>query len=241
MAPRDNILSVNNLHVSYPGNRDVLRGVSFSINRGHLVSIVGTNGAGKTTLFNAISGMIGYDDGKITGGEIDFKGKRINNLTPMQIIREGIVHVLEGRREFSSLTIEENLGMGAFTRHGGPSKTGSEMIYHYFPALFPKKKTIAADCGPGELQMLAIGRALMARPELILLDEPYQRISPILAEDLFTAISRINREKGITFMFIERTPSMSFQITDDVLLISGGEISRPDKSMIDSSGLIARL
>lgn len=240
MDSRDNILSVNNLHVSYPGNMDMLRGVSFSIKKGHMVSLVGTNGAGKTTLFNAISGMIGYDGGKITGGEINFKGKRINNLSPMQIIREGIVHVLEGRREFSSLAIEENLSLGAFARHGIPSKTGIEMIYRYFPALFPKKKTIAADCGPGELQMLAIGRALMAQPELILLDEPYQRISPIIAKDLFTAISRINREKGITFMFVERAPSMSFQVTDDVLLISDGGISRPDKNMIDSSGLSAR-
>jgi len=241
MTSSDNILSVNNLHVSYPGNTDMLRGVSFSIKRGHLVSIVGTNGAGKTTLFNAISGMIGYDGGKITGGEINFKGRRINNLTPMQIIREGIVHILEGRREFSSLTIEENLGLGSFARHGRPSVAGIEMIYHYFPALLAKKKTIAADCGPGELQMLAIGRALMAQPELILLDEPYQRISPILAEDLFTAISRINREKGITFMFVERTLSMSFQVTDDVLSISNGKVSRPDKSIIDSSGLSARL
>lgn len=240
MDSRDNILSINDLHVSYPGHRDMLRGVTFSIKRGSMVSVVGTNGAGKTTLLNAISGMIRYNGGKITGGDINFKGKRIDNLKPLQIIREGIVHILEGRREFSSLTIEENLCLGSFARLGSPSKRGIEMIYHYFPALLPKKKTLAAGCGPGELQMLAIGRALMAQPELILLDEPYQRISPVLADDLFTALGQINREKGITIIFLERAPSMSFQVTDDVLAISDGVIFRPDKGIIDSSGLSVR-
>jgi len=241
MESRDNILSINDLHVSYPGNTDILRGVTFSIKRGSMVSIIGTNGAGKTTLLNAISGIIEYNGGKITGGDINFKGKRIDNLKPVQIIRKGIVHILEGRREFSSLTIEENLCLGSFARLGTPSNKGFDIIYRYFPALMPKKKTLAADCGPGELQMLAIGRALMAQPELILLDEPYPRISPVLAEELFTALGQINREKGIAIIFVERTPSMSFQVTDDVLEISDGVIFHPDKGIIDSSGLRARL
>ncbi|MBN1626204.1 MAG: ATP-binding cassette domain-containing protein [Deltaproteobacteria bacterium] len=240
MDSRDNILSINDLHVSYPHHRDTLRGVTFSIKRGSIVSVVGSNGAGKTTLLNTISGIIRYDGGKITGGEINFKGKRIDNLKPVQIIREGIVHILEGRREFSSLTIEENLCLGSLTRSGSPTKRGIEMVYSYFPSLFPKKKTLAADCGPGELQMLAIGRALMAQPELILLDEPYQRISPVLAGDLFSAISQINKEEAIAFIFVERAPCMSFQVTDDVLGISDGMIFRPDKGMINSSGLSAR-
>jgi branched-chain amino acid transport system ATP-binding protein len=237
MALSDPILAVNNLNVSYPDNRDVLRGASFSIERGHLVSLIGTNGAGKTTLLNAISGMLRYDSGIITEGEIEFKGRKIHNLTPLEIINEGIIHILEGRREFNTLTIEENLRLGAYARHGRPEKTGIEMIYDYFPALMPRKKTLAADCGIGELQMLAMGRALMAQPELILLDEPYQRISPILAEDFFTSISRINREKRITFVFVERAPSMSFQITDEVFCIENGRILQLDKANINLSGI----
>jgi len=190
---------------------------------------VGTNGSGKTTLLNAISGMLRYDGGIIKRGEIEFKGRKIHNLPPLHIIREGIVHILEGRKEFSSLTIEENLRLGASARQGRPAKTGIDMIYNYFPALLPRKKTKAFDCGMGELQILAMGRALMAQPELILLDEPYQRISPVLAEELFTAIKRINRDKGITFIFVERDPIMSFQMADDVYSITNGEIFKQDK------------
>lgn len=235
MILKDPILAVNNLYVSYADNRDVLRGASFSIERGHLVSLIGTNGSGKTTLLNAISGMLSYNGGIITGGEIEFKGRKIHGLSPLQIIRAGIIHILEGRREFSSLTIEENLSLGAYARHGSPEKTGIEMIYDYFPALLPRKKTLAYDCGMGELQMLAMGRALMAQPELILLDEPYQRISPILAEEFFTAINRINKERGITFIFVERAPSMSFHVTDDVYMIINGEIFQQDNGRYDSS------
>jgi len=239
MALKNPILVINNLHVAYSDNRDILKGASFSIERGHLVSLVGTNGAGKTTLLNAISGMLRYNGGIIKGGDIKFRGRNIQNLPPLHIIREGIVHILEGRKEFSSLTIEENLMLGASARQGRPDKTGIEMIYNYFPALLPRKKTLAADCGMGELQLLAMGRALMAQPELILLDEPYQRISPILAEELFTAIKSINSDKGITFIFVERDPIMSFQIADDVYSIANGEIFKQDKVRIDSTGIRA--
>ncbi len=238
MASSDHLLSVDNLHVSYPDNSDVLKGASFSIGRGRLVSLIGTNGAGKTTLLNAVSGMLSYEGGIITDGDIEFKGRKIHNLTPLEIIGEGVIHILEGRREFSSLSIEENLMLGAYARHGRPEKTGIEMVYDYFPALMPRKKTPAADCGIGELQMLAMGRALMAQPELILLDEPFQRISPVLAEDFFSSIGRINREKGIAFLFVERTPSMSFQITDDVFSLADGRIFRPDRSETVLSGMV---
>jgi len=202
MVSSDCILNVNNLHVSYPDNRDVIRGASFLIGKGRLVSLVGTNGAGKTTLLNAVSGMLRYDNGIITEGSIEFKSRNIRGLTPIEIIREGIILILEGRREFSSLTIEENLKLGAFGRPGSPDKQTIEMVYEYFPALITRRKTPSGYCGMGELQMLAMGRALMAQPQLILLDEPYQRISPVLAEDFFSAIDRINREQGIAFLFV---------------------------------------
>jgi branched-chain amino acid transport system ATP-binding protein len=237
MVSSDPILAVKNLNLSYSDNRDVLRGASFSIERGHLVSLVGTNGAGKTTLLNAISGILRYDGGIITEGYIEFKGRKIHNLTPLEIINEGIIHILEGRREFSSLTIEENLRLGAYARHGKPEKTGVEMVYDYFPALMLRKKNLAADCGMGELQMLAMGRALMAQPELILLDEPYQRISPILAEEFFTSITRINREKRIAFVFVERAPNMSFHVTDEVFSIANGRVLQLDKGKTDLSGM----
>jgi branched-chain amino acid transport system ATP-binding protein len=226
MVVKDPFLRINNLHVAYQGGKEALRGITFSMGRGRIVSLIGGNGAGKTTLLSALSGMLKYEKGLITEGEIEFKGKKIHNLSPLQIIREGIVHILEGRREFSTLSIEENLSLGSFARHGKPSKTGIEMIYHYFPALTNRKKNIASDCGIGELQMLAIGRALMAQPEIILLDEPFQRMAPVLAYELFAVIRKINRDKGITFIFVERNPVISFEIADDVFSIVNGEIFR---------------
>jgi branched-chain amino acid transport system ATP-binding protein len=238
MAQNDDILAVENLDISYSDNIDVLRGVSFSVERGEIVSLIGTNGSGKTTLLNAISGMLRYQSGFITKGHIKFKGRKIHGLSPLEIINEGIVHILEGRREFSSLTIEENLLLGAYARHGRPERTGIEMVYDYFPALMPRKKNLAADCGMGELQMLAMGRAMMAQPELILLDEPYQRISPILADEFFNSIRRINREKKIAFVFVERTPNMSFQITDKVFSIVNGRVLQTDRPKNDLTGAI---
>jgi branched-chain amino acid transport system ATP-binding protein len=224
MIQKDYALRINNLHVAYSGGSEVLKGASLSVERGRLVSIIGSNGAGKTTILNAISGMLGHSGGIITGGSIEFKGKRIDNLPPLKIIREGIVHVLEGQREFSSLTVEENLMLGAVARLGKPSKAGIERVYQYFAPLIPRKKTPASDCGMGELQMLAVGRALMAQPEIVLLDEPYQRLTPLLAHELFNVIKKITREMGITFIFIERTPSISFTTVDDVYLISDGKV-----------------
>jgi branched-chain amino acid transport system ATP-binding protein len=224
MVAKDFILQINNLRVAYADGVDVLRGASLSVERGRLISIAGANGSGKTTLLSAISGMLRHYKGMITGGEIEFKGKKINSFSPLQIMREGIVHILEGEREFGSLTVEENLSLGAVARHGKPSKAGIEMIYDYFPALVPRKKNLASDCGIGELQMLAIGRALMAQPEIILLDEPYQRNSPILANELFTVIRSITRDKKITFIFIERNPGISFDIADGRWTLIDGKI-----------------
>jgi branched-chain amino acid transport system ATP-binding protein len=226
MNQKDYVLRINNLHVAYSGGVEVIKGASLSVERGRLVSIVGLNGAGKTTLLNAVSGMLGNFGGLITGGSIEFKGRRINNLSPAEIIREGIVHILEGQREFSSLTVEENLALGAVARHGKPSKAGIEMVYQYFAPLIPRKKTPASDCGIGELQMLAVGRALMAQPEIVLLDEPYQRLTPLLAHELFSVIKDITRDRGITFVFVERTPAISFENVDDVYLISDGKVAK---------------
>jgi branched-chain amino acid transport system ATP-binding protein len=224
MISNDHALRINNLHVAYAGGVEVLKGASFSVGRGRMVSITGANGVGKTTLLCAISGMLRHYGGVIAGGTIEFKGKRIEGMSPFRIIREGIIHILEEPREFGSLTIEENLVLGASARFGRPSKEGIEMIYEYFPPLTPRKKNLASDCGIGELQMLAVGRALMAQPEIILLDEPYQRMAPVLAYELFDVIRKITQDKGITFIFIERTPGISCEIVDDVYSIIDGKI-----------------
>jgi branched-chain amino acid transport system ATP-binding protein len=228
MNQKDCALRINNLRTAYSGGGEVLKGASLSVERGRLVSIIGLNGAGKTTLLNAVSGMLGHFGGIITGGSIEFKGRRIDNLPPLKIIREGIVHILEGQREFGSLTVEENLALGTVARLGKPSKTGIERVYQYFAPLIPRKKTLASDCGMGELQMLAVGRALMAQPEIVLLDEPHQRLTPLLAHELFSVIKNITRDMGITFVFIERTPSMSFDIVDDVYLIADGKVLKQE-------------
>jgi branched-chain amino acid transport system ATP-binding protein len=238
MVSKDLFLRINNLHVAYSGGAEVLRGASFSVERGRLISLVGSNDAGKTTLLRAISGMLKYHNGILTGGDIEFKGKKINNLSPLQIIREGIVHILEGQREFPSLSIEENLSLGAVARQGKPSRAGIDLIYDYFPALAPRKKIPVSDCGIAELQMLAIGRALMAQPEIILLDEPYQRMAPILAHELFSIIRRITLEKGITFIFVERNPGISFEISDKVFSVVNGKIFSDNNGKLHSSGSI---
>jgi branched-chain amino acid transport system ATP-binding protein len=224
MISKEHVLRINNLHVVYSNGAEVLKGASFSVERGRLVSITGSNGAGKTTLLCSISGMLRHHGGVIAGGNIEFKGKRIEGLSPLRIIREGIVYIPEGPREFGSLTVEENLILGAVARHGRPAKAGIEMIYKYFPPLTPRKKTLARDCGIGELQMLAVGRALMSQPEIILLDEPYQRMAPVLAHELFDVIKKISRDIGITVIFNERTPGISFEIADDVYSIIDGKI-----------------
>ncbi len=221
----DNIrLLINNISVVYSDVIQVLKGVSLTIPKGQIVSLLGSNGAGKTTTLKAISGLLKPENGKVTEGSIHYDGKSIQNSSPEQITRKGIIQVLEGRQEFKYLTVEENLRVGTATRWGKPFKKDLEMVYDYFPALLARKKAMAGYCSGGELQMLVIGRALMAHPSLLLLDEPSLGLAPLLVKEIFQIIRRINEEQKTTLMVVEQNANMALQIAHYGYVMENGKI-----------------
>jgi branched-chain amino acid transport system ATP-binding protein len=221
----DNIrLLINNISVVYSDVIQVLKGVSLSVRKGQIVSLLGSNGAGKTTTLKAISGLLKPENGKVTEGSIEYDGESIQNSLPEQITRKGIIQVLEGRQEFKHLTVEENLKVGTATRWGKPYHKDLDMVYDYFPSLLARKKAMAGYCSGGELQMLVIGRALMAHPKLLLLDEPSLGLAPLLVKEIFQIIKRINREQGTTLMVVEQNANMALQIAHYGYVMENGKI-----------------
>ena len=221
---KDTKLQINNISVVYSDVIQVLKGVSLSIEAGQIVSLVGSNGAGKTTTLKAISGLLKPENGKVTEGAIDFNGSAIQNLSPEEITRKGIIQVLEGRQEFKYLTIEENLRVGTATRFGKPYHKDLEWVYELFPALARRKKTLAGFCSGGELQMMVIGRALMAHPDLLLLDEPSLGLAPLLVKEIFRIIKRINEEQKTTILVVEQNTNMALQIAHYGYVMENGKI-----------------
>jgi branched-chain amino acid transport system ATP-binding protein len=217
-------LLVNNISVVYSDVIQVLKGVSLTVRKGHIVSLLGSNGAGKTSTLKAISGLLKPENGKVTEGSIEYDGAPIQNFSPEKITRKGIIQVLEGRQEFKYLTVEENLRVGTATRWGKPYKEDLELVYHYFPALLARKKSMAGYCSGGELQMLVIGRALMAHPKLLLLDEPSLGLAPLLVKEIFQIIKRINREQKTTLMLVEQNANMALQIAHYGYVMENGKI-----------------
>lgn len=217
-------LLVNNMSVVYSDVIQVLKGVSLSIGEGQIVSLLGSNGAGKTTTLKAISGLLKPENGKVTEGSIEYDGKPIQNSSPEEITRKGIIQVLEGRQEFKYLTIEENLRVGTASRWGKPFLKDLRMVYDYFPALVARKKSMAGYCSGGELQMLVIGRALMAHPTLLLLDEPSLGLAPLLVQEIFRIIKRINEEQATTLMVVEQNANMALQIAHYGYVMENGKI-----------------
>jgi branched-chain amino acid transport system ATP-binding protein len=217
-------LMINNISVVYSDVIQVLKGVSLTINKGQVVSLLGSNGAGKTTTLKAISGLLKPENGKVTEGSIEYDGEPVQNSSPEQITRKGIIQVLEGRQEFKYLTVEENLRVGTATRWGKSFHKYLELVYSYFPALLSRKKSMAGYCSGGELQMLVIGRALMAHPELLLLDEPSLGLAPLLVKEIFQIIRRINREQGTTLMVVEQNANMALQIAHYGYVMENGKI-----------------
>jgi len=217
-------LLINNISVVYSDVIQVLKGVSLSIKKGQVVSLLGSNGAGKTTTLKAISGLLKPENGKVTEGYIEYDGKSIQNSSPEDITRKGIIQVLEGRQEFKYLTVEENLRVGTATRWGKPYRKDLELVYSYFPALLARKKALAGYCSGGELQMLVIGRALMAHPQLLLLDEPSLGLAPLLVKEIFQIIKRINQEQGATLMVVEQNANMALQIAHYGYVMENGKI-----------------
>lgn len=217
-------LLINNISVVYADVIQVLKGVSLTVPKGRIVSLLGSNGAGKTTTLKAISGLLKPENGKVTEGSILYDGENIQNSSPEEITRKGIIQVLEGRQQFKYLTVEENLRVGTATRWGKPYKQDLEMVYQYFPALLARRKALAGYCSGGELQMMVIGRALMAHPSLLLLDEPSLGLAPILVKEIFQIIRRINNEQGTTLVIVEQNANIALQIAHYGYVMENGKI-----------------
>ncbi len=220
----EKLLQLNNISVVYSDVIQVLKGVSLSVEKKQIVSLLGSNGAGKTTTLKAISGLLKPENGAVTEGAILYKGKAMQNRSPEEITRNGIIQVLEGRQPFKYLTIEENLRVGTATRMGKPYREDLEKVYHYFPALRRMTKKLAGYCSGGELQMLVIGRGLMAHPELLLLDEPSLGLAPILVREIFGIIKRINEEEGTTIILVEQNARMALKIATYAYVMENGKI-----------------
>jgi branched-chain amino acid transport system ATP-binding protein len=217
------MLDVQSIEVVYSDVILVLRGLSLRVPKGKIVALLGANGAGKSTTLKAISGLLKTEDGEVRRGEIRFEGERIDGTDPHLIVRRGIFQVMEGRRIIADMTCLENLRLGAFTRTDGEVKRDIDMVYDYFPRL--KERTgLAGYLSGGEQQMLAIGRALMARPKLILMDEPSMGLSPLLVKEVFGIIRRLNRDLGITILLVEQNARMALSVASYGYVMEQGKV-----------------
>ncbi len=217
------LLEVNNIEVVYNDVILVLRGLSLAVPKGEIVALLGANGAGKSTTLKAISGLLKSEEGAVTRGDIRFGGERINGIEAHDIVRRGIFQVMEGRRIVSDMTVLENLRLGAFTRNDNGVKPDIEMVLDYFPRL-RERTGLAGYLSGGEQQMLAIGRALMARPKLILMDEPSMGLSPILVKEVFGIIRRLNQELGITILLVEQNARMALSVASHGYVMEQGKV-----------------
>jgi branched-chain amino acid transport system ATP-binding protein len=219
------MLQVNNVEVIYSDVILVLKGLSLAVPQGRIVALLGANGAGKSTTLKAISGLLKSEEGEVTDGEILFGGERIDGKDPEEIVRRGIFQVMEGRRVFEDLTVEENLRCGAHTRRDrGNLKGDFERVYAYFPRLKERRKQLAGYLSGGEQQMLAIGRSLMARPRLMLLDEPSLGLSPLLVKEIFGIIKEINEKEKTTILLVEQNARVALSIASYGYIMESGKI-----------------
>lgn len=218
------MLAVNNIEVVYWGTILVLKGVSLTVPAGRITALIGANGAGKTTTLKAISGLVRLERGEVTRGAIEFAGRRIENRLPEEVARLGIVMVREGRRLFEELSAEENLLVGAALHRGAQIREGLELVYTYFPRLRERRRVRAGYLSGGEQQMLAIGCAMMARPRLLLLDEPSLGLAPIVAREIFELVRRLNAEEGVTILLVEQNAHMALQLAAYGYVMENGKI-----------------
>ena len=225
-AVTDVILSVNNIEVIYNHVILVLKGVSLTVPRGGIVALLGANGAGKTTTLKAISNLLHAERGVVTKGNILFQGERVEALSPNDLVRRGCIQVMEGRHCFGHLTVEENLLTGAFTRRDGSAgiKRDLEMVYDYFPRLRVRRSSQAGYTSGGEQQMTAIGRALMSRPKMILLDEPSMGLAPQLVEEIFEIVRKLNEEQGVSFLLAEQNTNIALRYATYGYILESGRI-----------------
>lgn len=219
------LLQVNNIEVIYDHVILVLKGVSFEVPEGGIVALLGANGAGKSTTLKSISNLLRAERGEITKGTIQMAGQRTNDLTANEMVKRGCVQVMEGRHCFEHLTVEENLLTGAYTRGGSSDvKTDLEMVYNYFPRLKERRTSQAGYTSGGEQQMCAIGRALMARPKLILLDEPSMGLAPQLVEQIFEIVKSVNENEGVTFLLAEQNTNVALRFAHYGYILESGRV-----------------
>jgi branched-chain amino acid transport system ATP-binding protein len=219
------LLAVNNIEVIYDHVILVLKGVSLRVPEGGIVALLGANGAGKSTTLKAISGLLRTERGDVTKGSIEFQGDPIHARNPNEVVRRGIVQVMEGRHVFEHLTVEENLLTGAYTRGGGAAmKHDLELVYGYFPRLKERRAFRAGYISGGEQQMLAIGRALMAHPRLMLLDEPSMGLAPMLVAEIFDIVARLNREENVAVLLAEQNATMALKVAQHGYVMENGRI-----------------
>ena len=220
------LLEVNNIEVIYNHVILVLKGVSLSVQEGGITALLGGNGAGKTTTLKAISNLLKSERGEVTKGSISYRGERVQDLDPSALVKKGVIQVMEGRHCFEHLTVEENLLTGAYTRRDGGAKVADdlELVYSYFPRLKERRKSQAGYTSGGEQQMCAIGRALMSRPETILLDEPSMGLAPQLVEEIFGIVKDLNEREGVSFLLAEQNTNVALRFAQYGYILESGRV-----------------
>ena len=223
---QETLLEVNNIEVIYNHVILVLKGVSLSVKQGGITALLGGNGAGKTTTLKAISNLLHSERGEVTKGSIIYRGSRVAGLDPAAMVKRGVIQVMEGRHCFEHLTVEENLMTGAYTRGDGKGAVSADLdlVYSYFPRLKERRKSLAGYTSGGEQQMTAIGRALMSRPEMILLDEPSMGLAPQLVEEIFTIVKNLNVEEGVSFLLAEQNTNVALRFAHYGYILESGRV-----------------
>ena len=225
MSANGSMLTVNNIEVIYDHVILVLKGVSLEVPEGGIVALLGANGAGKTTTLKAISNLLRAERGEVTKGSIEFSGERVDRMSPNDLVKRGVIQVMEGRHCFEHLTVEENLLTGAYTRgRSSEIQKDLELVYGYFPRLAERRHAQAGYTSGGEQQMCAIGRALMSRPKMILLDEPSMGLAPQLVETIFETVKRLNEKEGVSFLLAEQNTNIALKYAKYGYILENGRI-----------------
>jgi branched-chain amino acid transport system ATP-binding protein len=231
LQTNESVLKINNIEVKYHEVILVLKGVSIDVPLGGMVALLGANGAGKSTTLKAVSGLLKHENGRVTDGSIEFMGQRIDRLSSEKIAHMGIVQVIEGRRVFEHLTVEQNLKAGAHMKKADFSmRDGLEMVYRYFPRLREKRHETAGFISGGEQQMLVVGRAMMTRPKLILLDEPSMGLAPLLIHEIFNILTQLNKEERISILLVEQNAKLALSVAPYAYVLENGRVVMDDTS-----------
>ena len=221
----EDVLIVNNIEVVYSHVILVLKGVSLKVKKGGITALLGGNGAGKSTTLKSISNLLASERGEVTKGSVTYSNEYIHDLDPSQLVKKGVIQVMEGRHCFEHLTVEENLLTGAYTRTNNKEvKEDLERVYNYFPRLRDRRTSLAGYTSGGEQQMIAIGRALMAHPTMILLDEPSMGLAPQLVKQIFEIVAEINRKEGVTILLAEQNTNMALQYAEFAYILENGRV-----------------